>query len=321
MRRLIKRPTRKKDNLFFRRPYHLRAGSYDLVVGSQTRIMGIVNTTPDSFSGDGCCVLPRNTKEAQARAVALARKLIKEGADMIDIGGESTRPGARKISAQEEIRRVIPTVQRLAQRVKVPISVDTYKAAVARHALDAGASIINNIMGVKAEKSLLKMIRNYGAAVILMHIQGTPRTMQKEFSYQNLMAEICLSLRNAIENCLDIGIKSDKIVIDPGIGFGKNVENNLEILHRLRELVTLNQPVLIGTSRKSFIGKILNKDIGHRLTGTVATVCAGIFNGAHIVRVHDVKAVKEAVTMTDAILNFTHLHPVADETSAVKDNP
>jgi len=261
-----------------------------------------MNITPDSFSRDG--LLARN--KGRLSAVAFAQKLIKEGADLLDIGGESSRPGARAISADEEIRRIIPTIQKLAKQNTIPISVDTYKPLVARHALDAGAGIVNNIMGITPDKNLLKMARNYDAVVILMHMKGTPRTMQKNIHYKNLIKEILAALKNSIENCLDIGIKSDRIVLDPGIGFAKTVRDNLEIIHRLAEFRKLKRPILIGTSRKSFIGQILNKEVNDRVLGTAATVCASILGGAHIVRVHDVAAMKEVASVTDAILNIDY---------------
>ena len=262
--------------------------------------MGIVNITPDSFSQDGCIT---RHKDFTKQAVLLAQKLIRQGTDILDLGGESTRPGARKLSVNEEIKRIIPSITALAKKTKVPISVDTYKSAVAKHALDAGASIINNIKGTHAEKSLLKMVKRYNAGIVLMHISGNPRTMQESISYKNVVTEIIDSLRNSIEICLEIGIKSDKIIVDPGIGFGKTFENNLEILNRLDEFKKLKFPILIGTSRKSFIGSVLDKGVRGRIMGTAVTVCAGILNGAHIVRVHDVKEMKDVVKMTDAILN------------------
>ena len=236
-------------------------------------------------------------------AVRLARKQIKDGADIIDIGGESTRPGASQISAEEETKRIIPVIRALAGKISVPISVDTYKPKVAKAALEAGACILNNIMGTNPSPALLKTAGKYNAAIVLMHIRGTPRTMQDNISYRNLMADIIRELREAIQKCLSAGIRPDKIIIDPGIGFGKTAAHNLEILNRLDELKILNRPVLIGTSRKSFIGAVLNKAVGQRLFGTAATVCAGIINGAHIVRVHDVKAAKDIALMTDAIVN------------------
>ena len=203
----------------------------------------------------------------------------------------------------EEIKRIIPTVRVLASKIRVPISVDTYKPVVARRALDAGANLINNIMGTKLNLPLLKMISRYNAALVVMHIRGTPRTMQNQAHYKNFLRDVLFELRHTIEKCLDAGIKRDKIIIDPGIGFGKTIEHNLELIQHLKDFQVLNCPILVGPSRKSFIGKVLNKDVSQRLIGTIAAVCASIINGAHIVRAHDVKKVKEAVMMTDAILN------------------
>jgi dihydropteroate synthase len=285
----------------------LHARDHTLTLGLQTKIMGIINMTPDSFSEDGVFSRRKKNKKLNPLETALRQTagLIHDGADILDVGGESTRPGARPVSLKEEIRRVIPFVKLLSKKFPhVPVSVDTYKSTVARQALDAGAGIINNIKGVRSERSLLKMVARYHAAIVLMHIRGTPRTMQKgKIHYGKIIAEITSSLRNSIENCLEIGIKSDRIIIDPGIGFGKTLEDNLVIIHRLAEFKVLHQPVLIGTSRKSFIGKILNKDVTHRMMGTAATVCAAILNGAHIVRIHDVKTIKDAVVMTDAVLH------------------
>jgi len=286
-------------NIPSRKQYTIIARSHNLSLGGRTQIMGIVNATPDSFSQDGCL----NKSPGFRASLLLAQKHIRGGADMIDIGGESTRPGALRITAKEEIGRVIPTIQTLAKKTAVPISIDTYKPLVAKAALDAGASIVNNIMGTNLDECLLKMIKKYDAAVVLMHICGTPQTMQRSIHYNDLIGEIILSLRKSIEKCLEIGIKSDKIICDPGIGFGKTVEHNLEILNRLGDFQTLKRPLLIGPSRKSFIGKVLGREVGNRLMGTAATVTTGIVHGAHIIRVHDVKAMKETVAMTDAIMN------------------
>ena len=281
--------------------YRVDARGHLLDLGQSTKIMGIVNITPDSFSQDGCW---GNGKNSSKRTIKCAERLIAEGADIIDIGGESSRPGATPISAQEEIDRIIPTIRYLAKHAKIPISVDTYKPLVAQCALGAGASIINNIQGTQLQKNLLKIIKNYDAAVILMHMHGLPKTMQKNIRYKNLVPEIIHSLQNSIEKCFESGIKSDKIIIDPGIGFGKTVIHNLEIINRLSDFHKLNHPILIGTSRKSFIGKILNKDVNDRLLGTAATVGASILKGAHLIRVHDVAAMKQITKMTDAILNW-----------------
>jgi len=270
-------------------------------LGIQTKIMGIVNITPDSFSHDG--LIANRGEDYHDVAFRYASKLIRQGADMLDLGGESSRPGATPISASEELKRILPTLKKLTRFARIPISVDTYKPLVVQNALDEGASIINNIKGTQLDKRLLKMIRDYKAAIVLMHMRGTPQMMQKNIHYRNLIDEIYNALKKSIEICLEIGIKSDKIIIDPGIGFGKTAEQNLEILNRLDEFQSLNQPLLIGTSRKSFIGKVLEREVGKRLIGTAATVCVSILQGAHIVRVHDVGKLKDLVCMTDAILN------------------
>ncbi len=282
--------------------YILRAGPYRLHLGRRTQIMGIVNMTPDSFSGDGCFVGTKS--QGINKALAQAGRFVRQGADIIDIGGESSRPGAPRITAQEEIRRVIPAIQALAKKISIPISVDTYKPLVARYALDSGATIVNNIMACNPDKSLLRMVCRYNAAIVLMHMRGTPQTMQRHIHYQNLIAEIIHFLKESIENCLEIGIKSDRIIIDPGIGFGKTVEHNLQIIRQLRRFEVLKRPILIGTSYKSFIGKVLHKDgIAGRQGGSLATIPACILNGAHIMRVHDVRLSGEVARMTDAIIH------------------
>jgi len=286
-------------NIPVRRRYTVIARSHNLILGEHTQIMGIVNATPDSFSQDGCFEGGGGSRSA----LLLAQKHIDDGADIIDIGGESTRPGAIPITEKEEIDRVIPTISALAKKTTIPISIDTYKPMVAQAALDAGASIVNNIMGTNPEPLLLKMIKNYDAAVVLMHIRKTPRIMQQNIHYHDLIGEIIDSLQKSMEKCLEIGIKSDKIILDPGIGFGKTVEHNLELLNRLGDFEVLKRPLLIGTSRKSFIGKTLNREVKNRLIGTAVTVTTSIVRGAHIVRVHDVKVMKETVAMTDAIIN------------------
>lgn len=283
-----------------RKPHIVSAGRHLLHLGTRTYIMGILNMTPDSFSGDGCF---RGSKDAINSAVRLAQRFVREGADIIDIGGESSRPGSLKVSVGEELRRVIPAIRILARKIKIPISVDTYKPLVARHALDEGASIVNNIMGTKIEKSFLRMIRQYDAAIVLMHMRGTPRTMQRNPHYKNVVSEITDSLKKSIGNCLEIGIKSDKIIVDPGIGFAKTAGHNLEIIYHLRRFEILRRPVLVGLSRKSFIGKVLGKDVSGRLYGSLAGACASILNGAHIIRAHDVGATKEIAVMIDAVMN------------------
>ena len=274
--------------------FDLYARNFFLKLGAETKIMGIVNCTPDSFSGDG--------KLGDA-CLRRARKLIREGADIIDIGGESTRPGSSSVSSKEEIRRVMPVIKALARNIKIPISVDTSKLEVARHALDEGAAIVNNIRGTQISPGFLKMVRDYDAAIVIMHMRGLPATMQAHAKYKNVVREVIEELQISIEKCLAIGIKKDRIIVDPGIGFAKTVDHNLMLINHLNRLNVLHCPIMLGTSRKSFIGQILKSDTGKRLMGTAATVTAGAIEGAHIVRVHDVKAIKETLKITDAILN------------------
>jgi dihydropteroate synthase len=232
-----------------------------------------------------------------------ARKLVHEGADILDIGGESTRPGALSVPLKEESRRVIPVIEVLARNIKVPISIDTSKLEVARQALDAGASIVNNIQGTQMSTGFLKMVRDYNACIVIMHMRGTPATMQSKTYYKNVVSEVIEELQISVEKCLEIGIKKDRIIVDPGIGFAKTGHQSLFLINHLSRLNILQCPILLGTSRKSFIGEVLGQSVAKRLMGTAATVNAGVMQGAHIVRVHDVKLIKEILQMTDAILN------------------
>ncbi len=275
--------------------YDLHARGTVLKLGHVTRIMGIVNCTPDSFSGDG--------KTNAANCLRHARQLVREGADILDIGGESTRPGALSVSLKEEINRVIPVIKALARDIKTPISVDTSKLEVARQALDAGASIVNNIQANRLTKSFLTMVREYEAAIVIMHMRGRPATMNSKAHYQNVVDEVLEELKISVEKCLELGIKKDRIMVDPGIGFAKKAAHSLALIHHLDRLHRLRCPILVGTSRKSFIGQVLQKDVNDRLIGTAATVTASLMQGAHLIRVHDVKTIKETVVMTDAILN------------------
>ncbi len=276
----------------------LRLRQFALDISKKTQIMGVMNLTPDSFSQDGRFKYSINPKSH----FRFANQLIDDGADIIDIGGESTRPGADKISISEEIKRVIPTIRLLSPNCRVPISVDTYKPAVAIEALEAGASLVNTIKGVKVPKSMIKAVARHQAGIVLMHMRGTPPTMQKKTVYGHLIKEIIKDLALSIEFCLENGIKKDRIIVDPGIGFAKDLEGNLEILRRLNEFKVLGMPVLIGTSRKSFIGRILDATVDHRDWGTAASVAVGISKGASIVRVHNVKAMKQVVQVSDAII-------------------
>jgi dihydropteroate synthase len=256
--------------------------------------MGIVNITPDSFSGDGLAHLSLN------KAVEYAIALVKDGADIIDLGGESSRPGAKNVSLKDELARVIPVIKILARKINKPISIDTSKPEVARIALDNGASIVNDITGLRDYK-MAKTVSRYKAAVVIMHMQGSPRSMQNNPKYNSLIDDISVYLKSAIDKAIDSGIGQESIIIDPGIGFGKTFIHNLEILKRLKEFKSLGMPILIGTSRKSFIGEILNAMPMDRLSGTIASSVNASIAGANILRVHDVKAIKEAIKVTDRI--------------------
>ncbi len=273
--------------------FALRLGSRTLDLGSRSHIMGIINLTPDSFSGDGLYGKDPSVVLEQAALMA------ESGADILDVGGESSRPGARPVPVKEELARTVPAIKKIAA-LKVPVSVDTAKPEVADACLDSGAVMVNDISGC-SDPRMLKVIRLHKAAVVIMHMKGKPRTMQKDPQYASLMDEIIASLEKAVLRGLDAGIPEEKIIIDPGIGFGKTLEHNLEIVNRLRDLKVLGRPVLIGTSRKSFIGKLLDAPAQDRLFGTVASCCAAVANGAHIVRVHDVGPVKQALTVIDSI--------------------
>jgi len=280
-------------------PAPLRCGDRELAFGKKTYVMGIVNVTPDSFSGDGLAGRPQV-------AIDQGLRMIEEGADLLDVGGESTRPGAESVPPDEELRRVLPVIEGLATRVNVPISIDTYKSAVAKQALAAGATMVNDISGLNMDPALAEVVAASGAALVVMHIKGTPQTMQQNPQYDDLIGEIRQSLSASIERATGAGVPRQQIVIDPGIGFGKTVEHNLEILRRLSEFRSLGCAILIGTSRKSFIGKVLDLPVHDRLEGTAATVAIAIAHGADIVRVHDVKAMVRVARMCDAILRSAY---------------
>jgi len=282
--------------------YTLHWNRFHLELGHRTAIMGIVNITPDSFSDGGQFY----STEA---AVSQAERLVQAGADIIDIGGESTRPYSEGVGAQAEIDRVLPVIERLTTRIAVPISIDTNKAAVAEAALAAGAAIINDISALQMDEQMAAVAVKYDVPVILMHMKGRPRTMQIDPVYDNLLGEVKAYLKGAIERARQAGIASDKIIIDPGIGFGKTVAHNLRIIRRLSVFEELDVPILIGTSRKAFIRKILSEATATELsadrpeveTGTQATIAMAVNNGAHIVRVHNVANTRATVTMLDAI--------------------
>ena len=269
--------------------------SFQLDFSKRTCIMGILNVTPDSFS-DGGRYFSEND------AVTQALRMEEEGADIIDIGGESTRPGAVKVSVREEIKRVTPVIEELAKRVKVPISVDTYKSEVADASIKAGASIINDISGLRFDPAMAEVAAEHEVPVVIMHIKGTPRNMQKNPLYKSLISEIIDYLREGIIKAKKAGVAEDRIIIDPGIGFGKSLEHNLEIIRRLSEFEGLEKPILLGHSRKSFIGKVLDGvTAGDRVDGTAAVTAIGIINGANIVRVHDVREMVNVARIADAI--------------------
>jgi dihydropteroate synthase len=256
--------------------------------------MGVLNVTPDSFS-DGGLYFQRD------RAIEQGRAMAKDGADIIDVGGESTRPYSEKISLDEELDRVIPVIETLSRELHIPISIDTYKAEVARQALQAGASMINDISALRFDSDMISVAAEAGVPVILMHMKGTPTSMQEDPTYDNLIQEIVDFLRDAIDRAAQGGIKRDMIIVDPGIGFGKSFDHNLMILGELSRFGVLERPLLIGSSNKTFIGHILDREPHERDTGTMATVAAAVMNGAHIVRVHNVKMSVETVRIIDAI--------------------
>jgi dihydropteroate synthase len=282
--------------------FTLRWKNFVLELGRRTAIMGIVNITPDSFSDGGQFF-------AAEAALAQAERLVKDGADIIDIGGESTRPFAEDVTEEDEKRRVLPVIERLAPLVKVPISIDTTKAAVAEAALACGASMINDISAMTLDPQMAAVAARHRVPVILMHMKGTPRTMQIDPVYQDLMGEIGLFLRHAVERAQGAGIARQNIIVDPGIGFGKTTLHNLQVIRNLSMLSALEVPILIGPSRKAFIRKLVAEPPQKELaadrpeveTGTQAALAMAIMNGAHIVRVHNVANTKAMVTVLDAI--------------------
>ena len=265
-----------------------RCGGMEFNWGERTFIMGVVNITPDSFSGDGL----GNDIDA---ALAQSRRFIQEGADIIDVGGESTRPESAPISVDEELKRVIPLIDKLVKEATVPISIDTYRAEVARGALEAGAVMVNDVWGLRRDPKLAEVAAEWGVPLVIT-------SNQRETAYDEILPEVIASLRRGINLALDAGVAWENIIIDPGIGFGKTVEGNLELIRRLGELRVLGRPILLGTSRKSVIGLVLDLPVDQRLEGTAATIAVGIANGADMVRVHDVLQMVRVSKMTDAIV-------------------
>lgn len=266
----------------------LRCGPHTLELGRRTVIMGILNVTPDSFSDGG-----RYSDLGQA--IARAEEMVAEGAHIIDVGGESTRPGSAAVTPDEEMRRVLPVIEALSARIKVPVSVDTYRSSTARLALKAGASIINDVWGLQKDPEMAAVASEFGAPVVVMH-------NQREAKYISLMDEIIAFLRRSVDLAVSAGLPEEQVLIDPGIGFGKTAQHNLEVLERLGELKVLGRPILLGTSRKSTIGKVLDLPPDQRLEGTAATVAIGIAFGADIIRVHDIREMSRVARMADSIV-------------------
>ena len=292
----------------------MQIGHRTLAWGSQTYVMGILNLTPDSFSGDGILM----TGDPIRSSMELAGRFVEAGALFLDVGGESTRPGSQPVDQDEERRRVIPVIKTLAREFPDSlISVDTYKASIAREALDAGAHIINDVWALRADPQLRNVVARAGCPVILMHNRSNPASVEVRSQlgnayvgaeYIDVIADVKRELMGSVGLALDAGISGDRIILDPGIGFGKKVEHNLELINRLNEIRALGFPILIGPSRKSFIGYTLDLPAEQRLEGTAATVAVGIVRGADIVRVHDVEPLVRVVKMTDALVRKEPKH-------------
>jgi len=279
-----------------------KCGNTEFRWGERTYVMGIINLSPDSFSGDGITDLKA--------ALAQAHRLVSEGADILDIGGESTRPGSSPISVDEEVGRVVPVIERLASEISIPLSVDSYKSEVAQKALKAGATIINDQWGLKRDLKLAELAAERGVPLILMSNQrdkgGYDSGIQRDTAYyDDLMTEVTSTLENSIQQALKLGVPRENIIVDPGIGFGKSWRQELEIIRRLDELRGLGRPILIGPSRKSFIGMVLDLPAGERMEGTAAAIAIGISKGADIVRVHDVQQMVRVCRLSDAIVRWS----------------
>jgi dihydropteroate synthase len=279
-----------------RKIFNLKLADRDFRLGERTAVVGVLNITPDSFSDGG-------ENFSVNKAVERALEMQEQGADMIEVGGESTRPGATPVPVKEELDRVLPVLQALRGHLQVPVSVDTYKNEVARQAIACGASLINDISALRFDEAIAETIAQTGAALILMHMRGEPSTMQQIAPSEDIFAEIISDMQSALQKALSRGVQARQIVFDPGIGFGKSFEQNLAILNHLERFAPLNLPLMIGTSRKSFIGRITGRPAAERIFGTAASVAAAILNGAHLIRVHDVREMVEVARITDAIAN------------------
>jgi dihydropteroate synthase len=286
--------------MIVRKKYRLLVGRRTIVLGERTLVMGVLNVTPDSFSDGGGFF-------SAADAVKAALAMERAGADILDIGAESTRPGSTGISAEEELGRLLPVLRALRGRLKIPISIDTRKASVAETALDAGAEMLNDISGLKQDPKIAEVAARFGVPIVLMHMRGTPRTMQKKPWAKDVMRDVSRGLRESVAIARRAGVRKWQIILDPGIGFGKSFEQNYELLAKLPALARLGYPLLIGTSRKGFLGATLARNgkplpSGDRIWGTAATVAASILQGAHIVRVHDVEEMVQVAKVTDCLL-------------------
>ncbi len=271
-----------------------RAGSYHFNLSEKVLIMGIINVTPDSFSDGGMYLDPE-------KAYRQAVRLVDEGADIVDVGAVSTRPGAQSVTEEEELTRILPVLKKICGRISAAVSVDTTSISVARKALDLGAQIINDVSGLKDSPGMARELEPYHAGLILMHRRGHSQNMQQLTQYHDVVDDVKKELLQSIETARTAGVESDSIVIDPGIGFSKTGEQNLVILRRLNEFSGLGFPVMIGTSKKSFIGEILKRDVSDRTAGSIATCIYAVSQGVNILRVHDVKETKDAINMTLAI--------------------
>jgi dihydropteroate synthase len=276
----------------------LRAREFKFRFPRPVLVMGVLNVTPDSFSDGGDFLDP-------GRAAERAIEMVEQGAEIIDIGGESSRPGSRRVSEQEELRRVMPVLDRLGGCLKVPISIDTTKPAVARAALDAGASLVNDIAANRKDTGMWRVVAEAQAGYICMHMQGTPQTMQRRPAYADVVEEVAGFFAERICRLGDCGVRREQLILDPGIGFGKSLEHNLKLLGGCRRFKTLKRPLLIGASRKSFLGKLPGADQGSRLPGSLACACFAAVAGANIIRAHDVRETVQALRVTEAVLART----------------
>ncbi len=273
-----------------------------LELGARPALMGIVNVTPDSFSDGGAFLDPDDAADH-------ARRLVDQGADLLDIGGESTRPGSNPVDPETEAARVLPVLERLAGKVAVPISIDTRRGVVARRALDAGAAIVNDVTGLQGDPEVARAAANFGAGVVIMHMRGTPKTMQRDPAYEDLMGEIASHFRRGMAVAAEAGVPESRILVDPGIGFGKTLAHNLEILAHLTALGALGRPILVGPSRKRFVGELTGVDVpAERTFGTAGACAAAVLAGAHILRVHDVGPMRQAVDVAAAIARAAASH-------------